>query len=82
MRYLFLKYKSTRLATAGSFGLASVLVSIVFIPKYVIDIKNVVAVLIIIAIVFHTFAWLGKNPSRVSRRLIFECRITDSVGGR
>lgn len=54
--------------------------SIVFVPKNIVHVKNVIAILVIIAIILDAFAWLGQNSSRVARRLVFECWITDSVG--
>lgn len=54
--------------------------SIVFVPQNIVNVKNVIAILVIIAIILDTLAGLGKNSSRIARRLVFECGITDSVG--
>lgn len=54
---------------------------VVFISKNIVDVKDVIAIFIIITIILDTFAWFGKNSSRISRRLVFECGITDSVSG-
>ena len=54
--------------------------SVVFVPKNIINVKDVIAVLVIIAIILDTLAGLGKNSSGIARRLVFECGITNSVG--
>lgn len=82
MRYLFLKLQVNRMARAGAFSGANILVSVIFVSKNIIDIKDVVAILIIIAIILDTFAWLGKDSSGISGRLIFECGVADLVCGR
>ena len=45
----------------------------------VVDIKNIIAVIIIIAIVLDPFTWLRQHASRVSGGLIFEKGVADAV---
>jgi hypothetical protein len=59
----------------------NILVSVVFIPENIVNIKDIVAILIIIAIILDTFTWLGEYSSGISGRFIFECGITDPVCG-
>lgn len=59
----------------------AILVPIVLVPKYVVDIENIVTVFIVKSIVLDAFAWLCEDTSWVSRRLVFELRIANTVGG-
>lgn len=56
------------------------LVTIVFVPKDVVDVKNVIAILIVIAIVLDAFAGFSEHTTGVPGRLVFECRVTYSIG--
>jgi hypothetical protein len=47
----------------------------------VVDVENIVAVLIIVAIVLDSFARLGKHATGIPRRLVLEAGVADSVGG-
>jgi hypothetical protein len=49
--------------------------------KDIVDVENVVAVLVVVAIVLDALARLGQDSARVSRRLVFEARIADAIGG-
>ena len=60
----------------------NILVSRVFRAQNIIHIENIIALLVVIAIILHTLAGLGQNPPRVPGRFIFEAGITDSVGRR
>jgi len=60
----------------------SVLVAGFLRTKDIIDIEDIVTVLVVIAIILNTFAWLGKNSSWVSRCFVLEIWIAYSVGGR
>lgn len=46
----------------------------------VVDVKNVITVLIVVAIILHTFARLRQNTARIPRGLVVETRIADAVG--
>jgi hypothetical protein len=57
-------------------------VSRVFGAQNVIHVEDVVALLVVVAIILHTLAGLGQNPPWVPGRLVFETGIADSVGRR
>lgn len=59
-----------------------ILVAAVLVTKDIIYIEDVVAVLVVVAIVFDTLARLRENPTRILRGLIFEYWIADAVSGR
>jgi hypothetical protein len=61
---------------------ANILVSRVFRAQNVVHVENVIALLVVIAIILHTLTGLGQNPPRVPGRFIFEAGIADSVGRR
>lgn len=46
----------------------------------VVDIENIITILIVVAIVFHTLAGLCQHAPWVSRRLVVEVRIADTIG--
>lgn len=46
----------------------------------VVDIENVITILVVVAIVFHTLAGLCQHAPWVSRRLVVEVRIADTIG--
>lgn len=48
----------------------------------VIDIENIIAILVIIAIILHTLAWFGQHATRVSRGLVVEVRVADAIRRR
>lgn len=54
--------------------------SVVFVPKDIIDKEDVVAVFIVEPIILDTFARLCENSPRVPGRFVFESWITDSIG--
>lgn len=47
--------------------------------KDIVDVKDVITILVVVAIVLYAFAWLGQDPARVPRRLVLEAGVTDSV---
>ena len=59
----------------------AILVSVILVSQYVIDIKNVVTVFIVKSIVLDPFAWLCEDASWISRRLVLELGIANTVGG-
>ncbi len=48
--------------------------------KNVVDVKDIVAILIIVAIVLHSLARLGQDTTGVARRLVLEAWVANSVG--
>lgn len=48
--------------------------------KNVIDIEDIITVLIVVAIVFHTLAGLCQHTPWVSRGLVVEVRVADAIG--
>lgn len=50
-------------------------------PENVIHIEYIVTILIIKAIIFHSFAWLREDSARVSGGFVFEAGITDAICG-
>ena len=70
------------LVTGASNCFVDLLVAIVFVSENIVDVENIVAIFIVIAVILDSFARLCKNPSRVPRRFILEGRVTYSVGGR
>ena len=50
--------------------------------KYVVNIENVVAVLIVVSVVLGRLAGFGEDPAGIPRRFILEAGIADSVGRR
>ena len=49
--------------------------------KDVVDVENVIAVLVIVAIVLRSLARLRQNAAGVTRRFVFEAGVADPVGG-
>lgn len=47
----------------------------------VVDVEDVIAVLVVVAIVLDPLARLGQNTARVARRLVFESGVADAIGG-
>lgn len=62
-------------------GTLYILVAVLLVPKDVIDVENVVTVFVVETIVLHAFAWLGKDPSWIPRRFVFEGGVTYSICG-
>jgi hypothetical protein len=50
-----------------------------FAAEYVINIQDIVGVVVVVAVVLHTFARLGKNSTRVPRGLILKVWVTYPV---
>lgn len=50
--------------------------------KNIVDVENVIAVLVVIAIVLDTFTWFGQYTPGVPRRLIVEGGIAYSISRR
>jgi hypothetical protein len=50
--------------------------------KDIVDVKDIIAVLIVIPIILDSFAGFGQYSSRVSRGLVVEARVAYAVGGR
>ena len=59
----------------------AILVPVILVSKYIIDVENIVTVFIVKSIVLDAFAWLCEDASWVSRRLVLELRIANTVGG-
>ncbi len=59
----------------------AVLVAGFFGAENVVDIENVIAVLVVVAIVLEALARLGQHTARIARGLVFETRVADAVGG-
>jgi hypothetical protein len=57
----------------------TVLMTRLFGTKNVVDIKNVVTILIIIAVIFYAFARLGKDSAWIPSRLVLECWVAYPV---
>lgn len=51
-------------------------------PQNVVDVEDIIAVLIVVAIILHTLAWLREDAARVPRRLILESWVADAVCSR
>jgi hypothetical protein len=47
----------------------------------VVDVEDVVAVLVVVAVVLDALAGLGQHAARVARRLVLEGRVADAVCG-
>ena len=47
--------------------------------KNIVDIKNVIAVLVVVTIILDTFAWLGEYSTRVSGGLVVELGIAQLI---
>lgn len=47
----------------------------------IIYIEDVIAVLVVIAVILYSLARLGKNAPRIPRRLVLEAGVAYSVGG-
>ena len=56
-----------------------ILVSVILIAEDIVDIQDVVAILVIEAVILEAFARFRKDPPWVPRRLIFEGRIANTV---
>jgi len=50
-------------------------------PQNVVDVENVIAVFVIVAIVLQALAGLGQHAAGVARRLVLEAGVADAVGG-
>lgn len=50
--------------------------------KNIVDVKDIIAVLVVISIILDSFAGLGQYSARVSRGLVVEARVAYAVGGR
>lgn len=50
--------------------------------KDIVDVKNIITILVVIPVIFDSFAGFGQYSSRVSRRLIVEARVAYPVRGR
>lgn len=59
----------------------AILVPVILVSKYIIDVENIVTVFVVKSIVLDAFAWLREDASWVSRRLVLELRIANTVGG-
>ena len=46
----------------------------------VVDVENVIAILVVVAIVLDSLARLGQHSARIARGLVFETRVADAVG--
>ena len=50
--------------------------------QYVVNIKDIIAILVVITIILHTLARLGQHATWVSRGLIVEVRVADAIRRR
>lgn len=50
--------------------------------KDIVDVKDIIAILVVIPVILDSFAGLGQYSSWVSRRLIVEARVAYPVRGR
>lgn len=50
--------------------------------KDIVDVKDIIAILVVIPVILGSFAGLGQYSSWVSRRLIVEARVAYPVRGR
>ena len=69
-------------ASSSPSNRASILVPSFFGAQNIVNIENVVAVLVIIAVILHPLARLGQDAARIPRRLVFEVWIADPVRRR
>lgn len=53
-----------------------------FTPKNIVNIKNIIAIIIIVSVIFRAFTRLRQYPARVTGRLVFKTGVAYSVGGR
>lgn len=50
--------------------------------KDVVDVENVIAVLVVVAIVLDTFTRLGQDSTGIARRFVFEAWVANAVCSR
>jgi hypothetical protein len=50
--------------------------------KDVVDVENVIAILVVIAIVLDTFTRLSQDSTGIARRFVFEAWVANAVCGR
>lgn len=53
-----------------------------FRAENVVYVEDVIAVLVVEAVVLEALAWLGEHSPWVARRLVFEMGVADAVGRR
>ena len=53
--------------------------AIILVSKYVVYIENIIAILVVIAVIFNAFAGFSEYSARISRRLIFKSWIAYSI---
>ena len=53
--------------------------AIILVSKYVVYIENIIAILVVIAVIFNAFAGFSEHSARISRRLIFKSWIAYSI---
>lgn len=58
---------------------ACILVTCLFRAENVIDVEDIIAVLVIEAVILDAFARFGQNSTRIARRLVFEVGVTYPV---
>jgi hypothetical protein len=51
-------------------------------PENVVHIEDIITIFVVITIVLKTFAGLREDSPRISRGLVLEIRVANSVGGR
>lgn len=49
--------------------------------QYVVHVKNIVTVLVVIAVILDSFTWLRQDSARISRSLVFKVRVADAICG-
>ena len=53
-----------------------------FCPQDVVHVENVVTILVVVSIVLAPFAWLGQDPTGISRGFILETGVAYSIARR
>lgn len=48
----------------------------------IVDVEDIIAVLVVIPVILNSLAGFSQNTSRVSRRLIIESGVADTIGSR
>lgn len=46
--------------------MVDLLMAVVFVSENIVNVKDVIAVLVIVPVVLRAFAWFGENPSGIS----------------
>lgn len=71
---------SPEVTYSGEIG--GILVTGFLASKDIVDVKDIIAILVVIPVILDSFAGFGQYSSRISRRLIVEARVAYPVRGR